>query len=357
MAFNKLFVMAPLMFAVRKIDGEDPDIVFMLRCSYAIIQCLLVLAVLYVNMAAAKINKSKLKDKEIFVPPPPQPFADPNAKIRYTRTTLGEHAVASAKKLGFSSVSGLFMTVGLHWYKGMIIGLAMQTVMGPLNLMENSFAKTILLRGTKNLESNDDEKEGEKKPRFFDEKYRNELSDKDEIVDKDGNLVTLKKEKALAKKSKPKSFADILLDTWDDGEQADIESLMKALKKDNVNFKTKKGWSPIMIMSAIKAKGSVVAMKKMKSMGASVSMTDVDGWNALHWACFHGSLDGAKTIIEEFDGMNLGLHLVKDAEGLTPLDNAIQEQNKEVISYVQGKVENNIASSGIAEEEGIRKRK
>lgn len=72
MAVNKLLIMAPLMYGVRKLDQEDPDIIFMLRCSYTIIQFLIILSVLYVNMVASKISKSKMKDKEIFVPPPPQ---------------------------------------------------------------------------------------------------------------------------------------------------------------------------------------------------------------------------------------------------------------------------------------------
>lgn len=72
MAFNKMFVMLPLMFAARKLDGEDPNIVFMLRCSYGIIQGLILLAVFYLYMAAVKLSKSKFKDEEIFVAPPPQ---------------------------------------------------------------------------------------------------------------------------------------------------------------------------------------------------------------------------------------------------------------------------------------------
>lgn len=360
MAFNKMFIMLPLMFAVRKLDGEDPDIIFMLRCSYAIIQGLIILAVLYINMAAAKISKSKLKDKEIFVPPPPQPFADPNAKVQYTKTTLGAHVLSAAKKLGFSTLSGVGMTVGLHWYKGMIIGLAMQTIMGPLNLMESAFAKYILLGGV--MDDNDDDKgEGKKAPRLFGEKHRNEMTDKDEIIDTEGKLITLKKEKAAGKKTKAKPFADILLDTWDDGAKADIGPLMKAMKKDNVNFKTKESsWSPLMIMTAIKAEGSIDAMKKLKTLGASASMTDKDGWNALHWAAFHGSVDGATTLMDEFDGMKLGLHLVKDLEGLTPLDHAVKENNIDVATYLKNKLEvaiNTDKVAGIAEQEGIRKRK
>ena len=64
--------MLPLMFAARKLDGEDPNIVFMLRCAYGSIQALILLAVLYTYMTAVKLSKSKIKDKEILVPGPHQ---------------------------------------------------------------------------------------------------------------------------------------------------------------------------------------------------------------------------------------------------------------------------------------------
>lgn len=67
-----MIVMIPLMLAARKLDGEDPDVVFMLRCAYGAVQGLILLAVLYVYMVATKISKSKLKDEEIFVSPPAQ---------------------------------------------------------------------------------------------------------------------------------------------------------------------------------------------------------------------------------------------------------------------------------------------
>ncbi len=62
--------MLPIMFAARKLDGEDPNIIFMLRCSYGIVQCLILLALLYMYMCAVKISQGKYKDDEIFVPPP-----------------------------------------------------------------------------------------------------------------------------------------------------------------------------------------------------------------------------------------------------------------------------------------------
>lgn len=72
MAINKMFIMLPLIFAARKLDGEDPNIVFMLRCSYGVVQGLILLALLYMYMCAVKLSQSKIKDEEIFVPPPPQ---------------------------------------------------------------------------------------------------------------------------------------------------------------------------------------------------------------------------------------------------------------------------------------------
>lgn len=257
------------------------------------------------------------------------------------------------------------MTLGLHWYKGMVVGLAMQSVMGPLNFFENPFAKSIFFGGGGG--GGGGEKEGEGtgtkggKRRYFDEKYRDEIGDNDEIVDKEGKLIILKKAKKEKGTGKAKSFPDLLLDTWDNGTAADIGPVVKALTKDNVNVKTEEnGWTPLMIMSAIGAKGATDAMKKLKVLGADAKITDNEGWNALHWTAFHGSVEGAKVLMEDFDGMKLGLHLVKDTAGMTPLDHAIKEENSTVASFLKSKVESAIITDqvdGIAEKEGIRKRK
>ncbi len=68
---NKLVIMLPMMYAVRKLDGEDPNVVFMLRCAYGVVQGLILLAVLYIYMVAKKISESKVKDEEIYAAAPP----------------------------------------------------------------------------------------------------------------------------------------------------------------------------------------------------------------------------------------------------------------------------------------------
>lgn len=70
MAFNKMFVMLPVMFAARKLDGEDPMVVYYLRIAYAVCQSLCVVAVLYTYFRANSAS-AKYPDRIIYVPPAP----------------------------------------------------------------------------------------------------------------------------------------------------------------------------------------------------------------------------------------------------------------------------------------------
>jgi hypothetical protein len=70
MAFNKLFVMVPVMLAARKIDGEDPNIVYWLRVAYCTIQAICTLIVVYTYIqASAAAGKSQ--GGMIYVSPAP----------------------------------------------------------------------------------------------------------------------------------------------------------------------------------------------------------------------------------------------------------------------------------------------
>lgn len=72
MAFNKMFVMLPVMLAARKLDGNDPNTVFAVRCAYVGIQSIIVLLICYVFIVAQKNSKGKYKDSIIYIPPPSQ---------------------------------------------------------------------------------------------------------------------------------------------------------------------------------------------------------------------------------------------------------------------------------------------
>jgi len=72
MAFNKMFVMLPVMMAARKLDGEDPNIVFLLRCCYGAVQACALLLVLFINIKAGAAAADKANNVKIYVAPPPQ---------------------------------------------------------------------------------------------------------------------------------------------------------------------------------------------------------------------------------------------------------------------------------------------
>jgi hypothetical protein len=251
------------------------------------------------------------------------------------------------------------MTAGLHFYKGMVVGLAIQSVMGPFSMYESPLFNYFFLKDTK----------------AFGQKTRDEVESDAEIVDADGNTIILAKTTGAAsitdKKDKKgkggekKALEDVILDTWDDGEKADLGPFMEALNKSNINFKTKtdgNSWTPLMVVCGlgVGVQGVTSAMKQMKALGADPSQVDSEGWNALHWTAFHGSAEAAKFLLcsEEdggYSGITLGLHLVKDKEGKTALEHAVAEKNDDVAEVIN-------EALGVKEvtkdsDEGLRKRK
>lgn len=264
---------------------------------------------------------------------------------------LNEHILSVARGMISSTIMGICMTVGLHYYKGMIVGLAIQSIMTPFNLAENALVSALIFKGgLSNI----------KQKRIFGEKVREELKATDEVTDAQGNPIVLSKtgNKKIKDGEKSKSFEDILLDTWDLGAEADIAPLMTALNKKNINYATQESkWTPLMIMSGLGAKGAVAAMKEMQKLEANPSQADQEGWNALHWSAYHGSADAAKCLLAKdgFDGIVLGLDKVADKEGKTPLDHAKDEGNHDVAKVIEEAIASSASESGT--DEGIRKRK
>jgi hypothetical protein len=271
-------------------------------------------------------------------------FGGEPPKKQYKEIKYGDHLVTMARGLLGSTLFGTIFTLGLHRYNGMIVGLAMQCVMGPFNLFENPLAKAVLFG--RNLHPSS---------KIFDEKTADELTKDDEVVDAEGNVVKRKKAK--------KSLEEVLLDTWDDSHEADISKLMSMLDKKNINTKTKEnGWTPIMVMAAIGVKSTTSAMRQMKELGADPSITDNEGWNALHWAAFHGSLDGAMFLLSK-NGFNAAhLHTVKDKEGNVPLDHAKSGNHTTIVEAIELAVQPQSQQEETipvveAQQEGLRKRK
>lgn len=364
MAFNKMFVMLPVMFAARKLDGEDPMIVYYLRIAYGIVQALCVVAVLYTYMQASAAS-TKYPNKIIYVPPAATPFQDPNAeKKKYTEANYGAHVLSTARSLLGSTLFGVCMTVGLHVYKGMVVGLAMQAVMGPLNLAENPLVKALFL-GSGSISPED---------KLFEEKAANELTADDEVVDASGNPLVRDKasgddkgkgssnnKKAIAagkggKKEETKkmmSLEEVILDTWDSGDKADISNLMSALTKQNCNHQTKDDqWTALMVLSGLgQIKGTASAIRQAIKLGANPAISDNDGWNALHWAAFHSSPEAAKELVKD-----PSLLETTCKEGLTPLETATKENNKDVAKVLEeAEASGEAATSDDAD--GMRKRK
>jgi len=334
--FNKLFVMLPVMFAARKLDAEDPNVIHLLRIAYGSMQTICVLVVLYTY---AKASKMAGTSKVVYVPAPATPFAAPEARKKYTQVDYAAHVSSTARSLLGSTLFGVVMTVGLHIYKGMAMGLAIQAVMGPFNLYENPLVKALLLGNGFRMED-----------KIFEEKTVTELDADEDVVDESGNTVspmTLKiakkggedtttsttTDKKKKKKQSPSdAFDELLLDTWDNGNKADIAKFMDGITKNNCNNRTKEnGWTPLVILSGLDAKGTVSAMRQIISIGGNPAITDKEGWNALHWAAFHGSVTAA----EELYKQDKSLLDTKDNDGKLPLEMAQAEGNKDVATFLE----------------------
>lgn len=321
MSKAKLFVMLPILYLSRKLDGEDENIIFLLRCSYGFVQIALTLGIVYViHKVKSAASAPWMINCKVYVPTPVPPFPAPaaDAKKQYKETTLAKHLLTTAYGLLKSTLGGVALTVALHLYKGMVVGLAMQSAMGPFNLYDNKLARAVLSNRCGDGSAN-----GWRKLRLFDEKYDGELIEDDEIIDDEGNLVVMKK----------MTMEEVLRNTWDEGDKADVGPLIARLNSGNINKRNDSGWTPIMVMAAIGVKDADDALLSLKGMGADPTIVDNEGWNALHWTAFHGNAKGAQFLLTEFAGK--GLETTKDNEGKVALDHAKEEKNHEIVKIIE----------------------
>jgi len=339
--FNKLFVMVPVMLAARKLDAEDPTTINYLRIAYGCMQSICVSIVLYTFVKASSLKNRR---EHILVPVPSVPFAndkEPNAKKKYTKIEYGAQLMSAARSLLGSTLFGICMTVGLHLYKGMAMGLAIQTVMGPFNLIENPLVKALLMGNGI-----------EPQNKIFGEKTPEELTDDDEIVDDNGTVIP---RQSVIEKAPAEKFEELMLDMWDAGTKASIPDFIKAIDNTNCNYRSKEnGWTPLMVLSGLASSdGTVEGIKTVIALGGNPSIIDNEGWNALHWAAFHGSIKAAKELYE----YDASLSDVKDKEDKLPLEIARQEANIDVAKYLEEVMPTSASTSNAKDDEGIRKRK
>jgi hypothetical protein len=150
------------------------------------------------------------------------------------------------------------------------------------------------------------------------------------------------------------SLEEVLLNTWDAGAEADISNLMSILTSSNCNHQTQADqWTPLMILAGLgQIKGTASAIRQAIKMGANPAIADKDGWNALHWAAFHGSPEAAKELAKDKTLLD-----TTDKEGLTPLETAKKEKNNDVVKALE---EAEAAADGggtAGDADGLRKRK
>lgn len=208
-----------------------------------------------------------------------------------------------------------------------------------MNLIENPVVKALIMG--KGFRPED---------KIFEEKTASELTNDDEIVDESGNPV-VRSAAAPAVKASGSTFEDMLLDTWDAGTKADIATLMGEINKKNCNFRTKEsGWTPMMILAGLNAKGTVSAIRQLKELGGNPAITDAEGWTSLHWAAFHGSMEAAKELVKD-----TALLIVKDKEGTVPSAMAKAEGNDDIAKFLEEAAEK--ADIKTDADTGLRKRK
>jgi Phosphate transport (Pho88)/Ankyrin repeats (3 copies) len=380
--FNKMFIMIPVMLAARNLKNDDLNTVYMIRIAYVVVQsiCLLLAIYTYVLVSSIQVGTTTSSiNRIIYVPAPPQvscciergttpkiscfplllfltfiyfyfsmdclasqqPFADPNTtKKKYTEVKLASHLLSQARSLLGSTLFGIAMTCALHYYKGMVMGLAIQAVMGPFNLWENVLVRTVLLRGTKVFS----DPKLQQELRIFDEKLSIQELDAstDEAVDEQGNPIVIRNSttnaigngtaNTAATTSTIKTLEEVMLDTWDQGANASLVELLSMLNTTNINTSTKEdGWTSLMIVSGLKCENDVAAIRTMiQEQKADIMMTDNDGWTCLHWAAFHNSLSAATELYH-----HTALLTVTDNEGKTPLEVALAENNTGIIDLLQ----------------------
>mmetsp|Transcript_22862 Transcript_22862/g.47418 ORF Transcript_22862/g.47418 Transcript_22862/m.47418 type:complete len:362 (-) Transcript_22862:116-1201(-) len=332
----KLVVMLPVMLYARKLDSEDENIVRILRIAYGTVQA----AVLLVVFLCMQKVATKEGDRTVVYTEKAKGFMDPpDGPKKYIKTTRGEMYTSKMTEFRNSTLMSIVMTTGLHYYKGMVMGLCMQCAMAPFNTYENKIVQWVLV-GKENM---GEKEEGELEKDDLIIEVGPDGSES--VVGKGGDTSTKGKakitnggnDKGLATTSGSASsmtkqeFEELVLDTWDQASEADLKPLLRQLNKDTVKWTTdEQKWTPLMVLCGLSgAPGFEDGIRKCIELGADTKATDKDGWTPLHWTAFHGNATAAKVLCE-VGGLGKDDITKTDNDGKTVETLAEEEGNKDV---------------------------
>jgi len=119
--------------------------------------------------------------------------------------------------------------------------------------------------------------------------------------------------------------------TWEDEDEPVILAAWErfAAAGKNADYRTAEGGWSIMMVAAGGTQNDPATVRDLAlKLGCDVHAQDFDGWTPLHWAAFHGSVNGAKGVLnacaklqsEESDSEDLVRALTtKDTDGFTPI--------------------------------------
>ena len=136
---GRMLMVMPLMMMVSKVDMKDENNLLMARTAW--------LAVIGLqHMIFSIIVSGKIKsanDQTVIYAPPPPP-----QRGEMTKTTYCEHETQQVKVFKSQLFMNTLLMFGIHWYFGVAVLPLMQTLLGPLNMVDNVLFKKHVLGHT-----------------------------------------------------------------------------------------------------------------------------------------------------------------------------------------------------------------
>merc|ERR1712151_349995 len=151
---NKLVYRMPVMIGLRMaarkyIDSDDEQTTLYIRVAYGLIQFFMLCTAFFLYSKARTYNQTnKEASKTIYIPIKPGILADEETKSKkkYKETTYGEHILSTIISDIKSMLFRICFTSALHIFRGVVIGLLIQSFMGPLGLFDSPLVKVKYLR-------------------------------------------------------------------------------------------------------------------------------------------------------------------------------------------------------------------